>query len=92
MISLTFDEWWHSLDFLFMETRFYSREDDGALSMLEWQFVGREGYVWFIEQTGTQLWLMENGELTNDPNKCMQFPAMMVAATEKIKRGLHHEI
>jgi len=52
-------------------------------------FIGRDGYVWFIEQDGTNLWLTESGELTNDPLKAMQFKARMIAIAEKIGRNLH---
>ena len=70
--------------------RFYAKDDLDSLGKLDEDFCGRDGYVWFIEQEGTQLWLMENGELTNDPNKCMQFKAKMIAVTEKIRRKIYN--
>lgn len=72
-----------------METAYYSREDSDSLDHMNKDFCGREGYVWFIEQKETQLWLTESGELTNDPLKAMQFKAKMAAIAEKIIRNLH---
>ncbi|OQB12814.1 MAG: hypothetical protein BWY15_02108 [Firmicutes bacterium ADurb.Bin193] len=72
-----------------METAYYSREDSDSLDHMNKDFCGREGYVWFIEQEETQLWLMESGELTSDPSKAMQFKARMIAIAEKVRRNLH---
>jgi hypothetical protein len=72
-----------------METGYYSREDQDSPDHMNEDFCGREGYVWFIEQEETQLWLTELGELTNDPLKAKQFKAKMAAVAEKIIRKLH---
>lgn len=72
-----------------IESGYFSRSDEDALDSMNEDFCGRDGYVWFIEQEETQLWLMESGELTSDPNKAMQFKARMIAIAEKIRRNLH---
>jgi len=72
-----------------METGYFSRSDNDALDSMHEDFIGRDGYVWFIEQEETQLWLMESGELTSDPSKAMQFKARMIAIAEKVRRNLH---
>lgn len=61
------------------EQGYFSRIDNESIFRLTEDFLGRDGYVWFIELESTGEWITEENKLTRDHLYAKQFKSKMSA-------------